>query len=266
MKKADREHLHLVRDRFTQTVAPFARTVLSRGREIERLVEMATAGYARVEGAFALDIACGPATFARVFARSVSRMVGVDFTPAMLQEARRVARDAGLANLELVCGNGYALPFADGTFDFAMCTYAFHHLLAPLDVLREMARVVRRGGRVALVDVIMPELADGELHNRIERLRDPSHATTLTDGGLRELFRAAGLRLIAEDFYEREREFDDWMRGAGWQVDSPVYAEVRREVEASQTGDAAGFTPHFDPQNGALLVMQRALSLVGEKQ
>lgn len=265
MKSAEQKHLELVRERFTRTADPFAAAVKARGHEVERTAAMAMAGYANVERAAVMDVACGPATFARAFAPRVARVVGVDFTPAMLAKARRVADDAGLANLEFVCGDGNALPFADGTFDLALCTYAFHHLPEPAKVLLEMARVVRKGGRVAIVDVIIPERADAGLHNRIERVRDASHATTLTDAGLRELFRAAGLRAIASEVYERQREFDDWMRGAGWEPGSPVYVEVRRQVEASQTNDAAGFAPHFDPASGALQMTQVALSLVAEK-
>jgi ubiquinone/menaquinone biosynthesis C-methylase UbiE len=265
MKSTEQEHLELVRERFTRTVEPFAAAVLARGQEVARLTQMATADYANVESAAVMDVACGPATFSRAFAPRVARVVGVDFTPAMLAKARRVADEAGLANLEFVCGDGNALPFADGTFDLALCTYAFHHLPEPAKVLGEMARVVRKGGRVAIVDVIIPERADAAVHNRIERLRDPSHATTLTDAGLRELFRAADLRAIASEVYERERDFDDWMCGAGWQAGSPVYAEVRRQVEASQTNDAAGFAPHVDPASGALLMLQVALLLVAEK-
>jgi ubiquinone/menaquinone biosynthesis C-methylase UbiE len=265
MKSTDQKHLDLVRERFTRTAEPFAVAVQARGQEVARTAAMALAGYANVPNAVVMDVACGPATFARAFAPRVGRVVGVDFTPAMLAKARRVAEEAGLANLEFVCGDGNVLPFADGTFDLALCTYAFHHLPEPGRVLGEMVRVVRRGGRVAIVDVIIPGRADAALHNRIERLRDPSHASTLTDAGLRELFRAAGLPVIESEVYERQRDFDDWMRGAGWAPDSAVYAEVRQMVEASQPSDAAGFAPHFDPASGGLWMLQAALSLVAEK-
>ena len=265
MKSSEQKHLELVRERFTRTVDPFARAVEARGREVARMAAMATADYANVEKGVVMDVACGPATFARAFAPRVARVVGVDFTPAMLAKARRVTTDAGLTNLEFVCGDGYALPFPDGTFDLALCTYAFHHLLEPARLLGEMARVARKGGRVGLVDVTIPERADAALHNRMEQVRDPSHVATLTDAALRELFRAAGLRVIASEAYERERDFDDWMLGAGWEPGTDAYAEVRKLMEASRANDAAGFAPHHDPASGALLILQVALSLVAEK-
>ena len=130
---------------------------------VARTAALATAGYPNVAAALAVDVACGPATFARAFAPIVGRVVGVDFTPAMLAKARRVVGEAGLANVEFVRGDGNALPFADGTFDLAQCTYAFHHFPEPAKVLGEMARVVRKGGRVTVVDAIIPERADAEL-------------------------------------------------------------------------------------------------------
>jgi SAM-dependent methyltransferase len=255
-----------VRDRFTHTVGHFARSVQSRAQETERLVAMATANFASAATAIAMDLACGPATFARAFAPRVGRVIGVDFTPAMLAEARRVAQSANLSNLQFVCADGYALPFADATLDLALCAYAIHHLLEPAKVLFEMARVVRTGGRIGIVDVIVPDGADRELHNRIERLRDPSHATTLSAGGLRDLLRAADLRVIAAEQHARERDLDDWMRGAGWVPGSKVYEETRKLMEDSQTNDDAGFAPHFSPDGGALLMKQVALSLVAEKK
>jgi ubiquinone/menaquinone biosynthesis C-methylase UbiE len=265
MKSTEQKHLDLVRERFTRTADPFAETVQSRGDVVARTAALATAGYPDISAALAVDVACGPATFARGFAPIVGRVVGVDFTPAMLAKARRVVGEAGLANVEFVRTDGNALPFADGTFDLAQCTYAFHHFPEPAKVLGEMARVVRQGGRVTVVDAILPERADREWNDRIERLRDVSHARMLTDAGFRELFRVAGLRMIASEVHEREREFDDWMYGAGWAPGSVEYEEVRRQVEASADGDRAGFGPHFHPESGALLVKQSALVLVGEK-
>jgi ubiquinone/menaquinone biosynthesis C-methylase UbiE len=265
MKSSEQKHLDLVRERFTATADPFAETVQSRGDVVVRTAALATAGYPHVSAALALDVACGPATFARGFAPIVGRVVGVDFTPAMLTKARRVVGEAGLANVEFVRGDGNALPFADGTFDLAQCTYAFHHFPEPAKVLGEMARVVRKGGRVTVVDAIIPEGADREWNDRIERLRDVSHARMLTDARFRELFQAAGLRVIASEVHTRERDFDDWMYGAGWAPGSLEYKEVRGQVEASADGDRAGFGPHFHPESGALLVKQSALVLVGEK-
>jgi len=265
MTISDRQHLDKIRERFTRTAEPFAEMVKARGRQVEEFAAMAMAGYPNASAAAVLDVCCGPGTFGRAFTPLVARVVGVDFTPAMIAKGRSVARETRLANIEFACGDGNALPFADGTFDLALCTYAFHHLPEPARVLGEMARVVRKGGRVAVVDAVMPAHADKGLNTRIEKLRDPSHAEMFTESGLRELFRAAGLRIIESSVNSRERDFDDWMYGAGWAPGTSAYTEVRREMEATLAGDKAGFAPKLDPKSGALTVTQTALALVAEK-
>ena len=265
MRAPGQDHLDKIRERFTRTAEPFAETVKARGRQVEEFAAMAMAGYSGASASTVLDVCCGPGTFGRAFAPLVARVVGVDFTPAMIAKARSIAGDAHLANVAFACGDGNALPFADGTFDLALCTYAFHHLPEPGRVLGQMARVVRKGGRVAVVDAAMPEHADKNLNTHIEKLRDSSHAAMFTESALRELFQSAGLRIIASSLSSRERDFDDWMYGAGWAPGTPAYTEVRREIEATLAGDTAGFAPKLDPKSGALTVMQTALSLIAEK-
>jgi ubiquinone/menaquinone biosynthesis C-methylase UbiE len=266
MKTSDQQHLDRIRERFTQTAEPFAVTVQSRAKEVERLAEMALAGYPNASVASVLDVCCGPGTFGRSFAPLVGRVVGVDFTPAMLEKARSISSQAGLANIEFACGDGNALPFADSTFDLALSTYAFHHLPEAARVLGEMARVVRKGGRVALVDAVVADRADRNLNTHIEKLRDSSHASMFTEAEFREMFRAVGLRVVASYLRHRERDFDDWMYGAGWAPGTSAYIDVRREIEATLSNDAAGFAPKRDPKSGALTVTQTALSLVAAKE
>ena len=78
-----------------------------------------------------------------------------------------------------------------------------------------MTRVVRPGGRVAIVDKYVLEGDDVEAMDHIERLRDPSHTNTLREVELRGLLTDAGLRLLAEERRDRPRSFDLWMHVAG---------------------------------------------------
>src|SRR4029077_18469793 len=105
-------HLEKIRERFTATAEVFAESARSmRAEEGERLVELAVAGLALASQALVIDVACGPRTLTRPFARRVRRAVGVDLTPAMIEKAREEAARAGIANIEFVCGDVYALPF-----------------------------------------------------------------------------------------------------------------------------------------------------------
>ncbi len=242
----DREQLERIRERFTRTAQSFAQFALgARGEEAERLARMAVPGLRDAAGAVAIDLACGPGTFTRAFAARVRFLAGLDFTPAMLSQARDAVARAGLGNVAFARADVSALPFADSALELGVCAYSFHHFLDPARTLCELSRVLRPGGRVALVDIIVPEGADSELNNRIERTRDPSHARTLTAGEFTALLEAARFRPMASETSERVRKFDDWMQIMGLPPGASGYAETRYLMEASMPGDTAGFRPRF---------------------
>lgn len=265
MSEKDREQLERVRERFTRTAQLFASFALAqRSAEAVRLVALvAPRGEER-----ALDLACGPGTFLKAFAPRVKFICGVDLTAAMLQQARRAAAQAALVNVTFAGADGSALPFADSSFDLVACGYTLHHLREPGSVLAEVARVLRRAGRVALADLIVPEGADSEFMNRIEGARDASHTNTLALEPLRRLVAAAGFRLVAVETGERLRDFDDWMRIAGWQPGTPAHRETRRLMETSIPGDIAGFHPRLVQEADAqrLEFVQTTAFLVAEKR
>jgi ubiquinone/menaquinone biosynthesis C-methylase UbiE len=266
MDRAEQEHLDKIRNRFTTTAESFSQFVLARrSGEAELLAAMATDGWELAPASFALDVACGPGTLSLPFTLRFARVVGLDFTAEMLRKARQAAERAGRDNLELVCGNAYALPFVEGKFDLAVCGYALHHLLDPERVVRNMARVVRPGGRVAIVDMVVPPGADGGVVNSIERARDPSHATTLDSGTLRGLLNNSGLRILNTETQERQRVFDDWMDVAGQAPGSPGYEKTSRLMRASAGGDTGGYRPRRNDANGAIEFVQTSLLLIAEK-
>lgn len=99
-----------------------------------------------------LDVACGPGSFSRDFARVVGGeglVVGLDASPTML--ARAVADTAPRTPIAYVRGDAAALPFADGAFDAACCFAALYLMDNPFGAVAEMARVLRPGGRVAIL-------------------------------------------------------------------------------------------------------------------
>lgn len=261
MTTKDREHLERVRNRFTRTAQSFARfSLATRGDEAERLVLLAAPRRDEV----ALDLACGPGTFTRAFAARVRFLHALDLTPAMLEQAREALAQAGLDNIAFACGDANALPFADSVLGLAVCAYSFHHFLEPAGPARELGRVVRRGGRVAIADIIVPEGADPERTNRIERARDSSHARTVTLAELHDTLEAAGLRILASELGERLRQFDDWMQIMGVGPGTRAYAETRHLMETSIPGDTAGFHPQRNARNEIEFVQTSAF-VVAEK-
>lgn len=119
-----------------------------------------------------LDVACGPGNFSRRFAGVVGReglVVGVDASQTMLERGGRELRRADPGNLVLVRGDATALPFIDRSFDGACCFAALHLFDDPFEALDEIARVLRPGGRIALLTSVRRELTARPLKPVLER-------------------------------------------------------------------------------------------------
>jgi demethylmenaquinone methyltransferase/2-methoxy-6-polyprenyl-1,4-benzoquinol methylase len=105
-----------------------------------------------------LDVATGTGMVAaEMLARADCAIVGVDQSAQMLAAAR--ARFAGSARVELLEGEAESLPFADASFDALTFTYLLRYVDDPEATMRELARVVRPGGRVASLEFGVPPWA-----------------------------------------------------------------------------------------------------------
>jgi peptide/nickel transport system ATP-binding protein len=255
-----------VRERFTRSASAYAEFVWARRTaEVERLIALADPQPQDV----ALDLACGPGTFTLALARRVKFLYGLDLTPALLAKARGALEEEGLSNLAFACGDAAALPFGEAVLDFAACGYSLHHMSDPAAALGELARVLKRGGRLALVDLVVPESADAARANAIERARDRSHVRTLLARELSALVAGAGFLLRKTELAERPRDFDDWMRVAAVAPADAAWAETRRRMEATVADDAAGFRPRLvTAAAGAprLEFIQTSFFLLAEKE
>jgi SAM-dependent methyltransferase len=97
-----------------------------------------------------LDVAAGPGSLALQAAQTARSVQAIDFAPAMLAALNARAAAAGIRNVEARVGDGQALPFADGTFDAAYSMFGLIFFPDRARGLREMARVLRPGGRAVV--------------------------------------------------------------------------------------------------------------------
>jgi len=147
---------------------------------------------ARVEaspGDRILDVATGTGMVAVALVRRYGcSVVGLDQSTQMLSGAQaKLDDDPDLAaHIELVRGEAEALPFADGEFDHLTFTYLLRYVDDPGATLRELARVVKPGGRIASLEFMLPP-------NRLAR--------SLWHLYTRAVMPVAG-RLISRDWYE----------------------------------------------------------------
>jgi demethylmenaquinone methyltransferase/2-methoxy-6-polyprenyl-1,4-benzoquinol methylase len=104
-------------------------------------------------GEWALDVACGTGDLTLRLRAAGASVVGLDLTPAMLRHAR-ARGDAD--RLRYVAGDACRLPFAPAVFDLVTAGYALRNLPDLDEGLRELARVLRPGGRMLALDFNRP--------------------------------------------------------------------------------------------------------------
>lgn len=188
----------------------------------------------------ALDVATGTGFTALALAPHCRRVVGVDFTPAMLHEAAALRHARAVSNLIFCLGDAEALPFRDGAFDIVTCRHAAHHFPDLARALAEMARVVRPGGRVLLDDTCAPEDPTlAALMNAWERRRDRSHVANRPPTRLKEMLEESGLEIESATMAEVPQVFDDWARRSG--MPPAVAEELRRDFLAAPAEARAAF-------------------------
>lgn len=111
-------------------------------------------------GDFALDLCCGTGDWTLALAHAVGpagRVVGLDFSPVMLQEATAKVRAAKLNDrITLRQGDAMHLPYPDNSFNVVTIGFGLRNVPDANQVLREMARVVKPGGQVVCLETSQP--------------------------------------------------------------------------------------------------------------
>jgi SAM-dependent methyltransferase len=202
------EREETIRRQFGRVAAAYGTSpIFAQGHDLALMVECATLAPAMT----VLDIGCAAGHTAFAFAPHVREVVGVDLSPEMLAEAERQAAARNLTNIRFEVASALALPYADGQFDIVTCRLVAHHLPALPPALAEMARVLKPGGQLIIVDIVSPEdpaLAD--FINHVEVLRDPSHSKdwTLSEWGTAGTEAGTPFAVIAE--WRLPLDFTDW--------------------------------------------------------
>ena len=200
--------LDLTREEFTQQAGAMSRSAVFRDdRTLEPFVRLLGAPLP----APILDLACGPGIVSAALARAGASVVGVDATPAILEAARERFRSESLSGAEFHEAVADALPFGEGAFAGAVTRLSLHHFAEPGRVLLELRRVVATGAPLVVGDLVSsPSPREANLHNALERLRDPSHQRCLTEDELVRTIEAAGFEVDHVEPHSHPRDFDEW--------------------------------------------------------
>ncbi len=212
------------------------------------------------------DVACGPGHLALSFAGKASRIVGVDAAPNMLRQFERLAKERGV-KVETVLADAGSVPLPSNSFDAVVSRLAPHHFPDAVNAIREMTRLVKVGGCVAVIDLEGDEnpVLD-ELNHKIEVLHDPSHVRSYTSARWREFFELNGLAI--ETLEAKQTELPGGLSIRRWceigSTTPEAQAKIWALLAAAPKEHLAGLGIRF--ADGEFCIPVRTLIILGRKR
>ena len=209
-----------------------------------------------------LEVAAGTCVCARSLAPFVQNVTCLDMTAAMLEIGKDAAEKQGLSNLYFVQGDAEKLPFSDDSFDIVISRLAFHHFANPQRCFSEMVRVVKWGGKLAIIDMEAAEETLRDTEDEIETLRDLSHIRNLSKYDFLKMFEDHHVTIAALDCTEIPVSLSAWL--ALTNTSAEISADLsRRFADEIAGGQPTGFQPYM--KDDEIFFRQRWLMMIGEK-
>ena len=194
-----------------------------------------------------LDLACGPGNSSFWFSQSAQMVVGLDLSKSML-EAARDRCSAG--NIALIQGDGLHLPFASGTFDVCYSSFCFAHIFRARQMIREMTRILRPSGILAVMDVVAVGKRHSEQVNRLERAREACYTRIHEFTRFMRLFCGLPLEWRSCVLTKQAVDFHRWISASCLNPGSAAFRQARSvfrrasiEQDAEQGNGHASATP-----------------------
>jgi ubiquinone/menaquinone biosynthesis C-methylase UbiE len=266
-----KDNTALIRSQFGIAAPDYATSdVHAKGESLARIVELA----APQHNWRALDVATGAGHMAAAFAPHVASVIATDITDEMLMQAAKLATEKNLANMSTAKAEAGALPFEDESFDLVCCRLAAHHFPNLGRFVSEVRRVLKKGGRFALVDNVAPDtrqLADATpteienaaaAYNAFEKLRDPSHGHAPPPKTWIDLLENDGFKIVAREQFGKELDFKSWV--TRMRCAPATVAELERILTNGSQHLRTFLKPRRD-ESGALYFTLQELLLVADK-
>ncbi len=210
----DSKFKNRIREQFGKTAVAYVEaTHFSGGEDLEEAARLLKPSH----DDNMLDVACGGGHMALFFSPMVRQVVASDLTMQMLKKAQEhIAEEGRVDNVVFREADAEDLPFPAGSFTLLTCRIAPHHFPDVPRALREFHRVLRRGGRMAIIDTLMPsdpEIAD--FFQTMETMRNPTHIKAFSEDEWREMIHDSELILQETLVISKTHDFQEWTKTAG---------------------------------------------------
>ena len=146
-----------------------------------------------------VDLGAGEGTLSQLLAKSARKVIAVDNSPKMVEFGSKLAKKHGFENLEYRLGDLEDPPVAKESVDLVLLSQALHHALKPERAIKAARRILKRGGRIVVLDL---------LSHRFEKARElyADRWLGFSEVKLHELLEDAGFREIEVSVVSREKE------------------------------------------------------------
>ncbi len=153
------------------------------------------------DGMRVLDVGCGTGSLLKELSGSGKELnlYGIDLSPEMIGAARVKLKDE--KNVELYEGSAADLPFESNYFDYVVCMNSLHHHADPKQSLTEMARVLKPGGVMILMDGFVDSTVRKALSRIACVLRNEGKVQRFKKEELQRIFRSLGYEPITQQTY-----------------------------------------------------------------
>ena len=145
------------------------------------------------------DLGAGDGTFALLLAQRAARVIAVDSSARMLEVGRETAARHGIENVDFRLGDMEEVPIENSTVDLVFFSQSLHHALHEDRAVTEAARILRPGGRIAILDLAK---------HRFEEARElyADQRLGFSEAELTDLLEKAGFRNVTTSIVDRETE------------------------------------------------------------
>ena len=145
------------------------------------------------------DLGAGEGTLSQLLAKTARKVIAIDNSPKMVEFGAQLAKKHGFANLEYRLGDIEEPPIAKGSVDLAVLSQALHHAIHPERAIASAHRILRKGGRLVILDL---------LSHRFERARElyADHWLGFSEVQLHQFLESAGFKNIEVTVVSREKQ------------------------------------------------------------